>query len=198
MSGANVSASGSREREHEVRTQYAWRKSQVGNIWGLDCGSICRQGNSTFPPLLPSLPSLPPLPLHLPCKMLVLATIALLAASLVRAETHTVAVGANGNTFDPTSITANPGDIVTFSLYVAVFPPSSIPLTTCSRYSKAGSHTATQSTFASPCTALQGGVDSGPYVLLQVPSHALKSPTHALLIVNPLLVLPHRLHSTTP
>jgi plastocyanin len=74
--------------------------------------------------------------------MLVLATIALLAASLARAATHTIAVGANGNTFDPTSITANPGDVITFSF-------------------KSGSHTATQSTFAAPCTALQGGVDSG-------------------------------------
>ena len=128
--------------------------------------------------------------------MLVLATIALLAASLVRAETHTIAVGANGNTFDPTSITATPGDIVTFSLYVALFPPSSLPLTALSGYSKAGSHTATQSTFAAPCTALTGGVDSGSYVF-QVPSHALKSPTDAL-IVNPLLVPPHRLRLITP
>jgi plastocyanin len=75
-------------------------------------------------------------------EVLVLTTIALLAASLARAATHTVAVGANGNTFDPTSITANPGDVITFSF-------------------KGGSHTVTQSTFASPCTALQGGVDSG-------------------------------------
>ncbi len=48
--------------------------------------------------------------------MLVFTTIALLAASLVRATTYNVAVGASGNTFDPTSITATPGDVITFTL----------------------------------------------------------------------------------
>lgn len=56
--------------------------------------------------------------------MLVFTTIALLAASLVCAAPQTVVVGANGNTFDPSSITASPGDVITFSLYVALFPPS--------------------------------------------------------------------------
>lgn len=79
---------------------------------------------------------------------------------------------------------------------MALFPPSSKALTTRSRYSKGGSHTVTQSTFASPCTALSGGVNSGPCVF-QVPSHALNSPTRAL-IVNPSLVLPHRLRIITP
>ena len=55
--------------------------------------------------------------------MLVFTTIALLAASLARAATKSVVVGASGNTFDPTSITATPGDVITFTLYVALFPP---------------------------------------------------------------------------
>jgi len=66
------------------------------------------------------------------------------AAALVRAETYNVTVGAANNlTFTPTHLAANPGDIITF-----IF--------------QSGSHTATQSTFTSPCTALHGGVDSGP------------------------------------
>lgn len=44
-------------------------------------------------------------------------------------------------------------------------------LTHNSPCSESGSHTATQSTFAAPCTALQGGVDSGPCVLAS--SHTL-------------------------
>jgi len=75
--------------------------------------------------------------------MVMLAAIALLAVSTVRAETHVIAVGANnGLTFNPTSVAANMGDTITFSF-------------------QGGSHTATQSTFASPCTALQGGTNSG-------------------------------------
>ena len=45
--------------------------------------------------------------------------------------------------------------------------------------SESGSHTATQSTFAAPCTALQGGVDSGPCVFAS--SHTL--PCHPLTCV---------------
>ena len=68
--------------------------------------------------------------------MLVPTTIALLAAaSLVRAATHTIVVGANGNAFNPTSIITNPGDVITFSLYVALFP-SILKRTDRSRYSQ--------------------------------------------------------------
>jgi len=50
--------------------------------------------------------------------MFILAAIALLAASAnVRAATHVIAVGANnGLTYNPSSITATTGDIISFSL----------------------------------------------------------------------------------
>jgi len=48
--------------------------------------------------------------------MFILLAIALLATSVaVRAETHVITVG-NGLTFNPTSVPANPGDTITFSL----------------------------------------------------------------------------------
>ena len=122
-----------------------------------------------------------------PCRMLVLTAIAFLTASLVRsAATHTIVVGANGNTFNATSITTNPGDVITFSLYVALFP-SILKRTDRSRYSQGANHTPTQSTFFSLCTALQGGESSGPCVF-QVPSH--RSLIDHLLVCPPLL--PHR------
>jgi len=124
--------------------------------------------------------------------MLVPTTIALLTASLVRAATHTIVVGANGNTFNPTSIITNPGDVITFSLYVALFP-SILKRTDRSRYSQGGNHTPTQSTFFSLCTALQGGESSGPCVF-QVPSY--RSLTDHLLVCPPLL--PHRVYLITP
>ena len=62
--------------------------------------------------------------------MLVRALIPLLVASAVRAATHVIAVGSKGNTFDPESTTANAGDIITFSLSVALFLPPSQALTT--------------------------------------------------------------------
>jgi plastocyanin len=57
--------------------------------------------------------------------MLIRAAIALLATSIaVRAETFAIAVGASGLTFNPTSVAAKAGDIVTFSLSVVlVLPP---------------------------------------------------------------------------
>ena len=50
--------------------------------------------------------------------MFILPAITLLAASAtVRAATQVIAVGANNAlTFNPTSVTANTGDIITFSL----------------------------------------------------------------------------------
>jgi len=71
------------------------------------------------------------------------AVAALVAVPAVFAQTtHSVVVGASGLTFSPNQVTAAVGDIVTFE-----FHPKN--------------HTLTQSTFASPCAAMAGGVDSG-------------------------------------
>jgi len=64
------------------------------------------------------------------------ATFVALAVPLVSAQTtHNVAVGQNGLTYSPSNITAAVGDVVSFTFY-------------------AKNHTATQSTFAAPCTQL--------------------------------------------
>ncbi|KAF8140788.1 hypothetical protein K438DRAFT_1636972 [Mycena galopus ATCC 62051] len=66
---------------------------------------------------------------------------ALLPAAL--GASHSVQVGPNGTlTYSPSSITAAAGDTVTFT-----FNPKN--------------HTVTQSTFAAPCVALEGGATSG-------------------------------------
>jgi len=58
-------------------------------------------------------------------------------------QTFTVVVGNNGTlTFEPSSVTAQVGDTVSFSF-------------------RAKNHTVTQSTFATPCNQLIPGVDSG-------------------------------------
>ncbi|KAF7348355.1 hypothetical protein MSAN_01789500 [Mycena sanguinolenta] len=70
-----------------------------------------------------------------------LASLAL--ASVASAENIIITVGGNGTTtYSPSSVTANLNDTVTFQFV-------------------AGNHTATQSTFAAPCTNKPGGVDSG-------------------------------------
>jgi len=75
--------------------------------------------------------------------MLSALSFALLAAPLLtRAETHMVDVGANGLTFTPEALSAAIGDTVIFTF-------------------KAKNHTATQSSFASPCGPMPGGFDSG-------------------------------------
>ncbi|OTB04134.1 hypothetical protein M426DRAFT_29233, partial [Hypoxylon sp. CI-4A] len=59
------------------------------------------------------------------------------------ATTHTVKVGGGKNlVFTPDSIAANMGDMVIFEFGAA-------------------NHTVTQSTFATPCKAMEGGMDSG-------------------------------------
>jgi len=64
------------------------------------------------------------------------ATFVAIAVPLVSAQaTHNVAVGQNGLTYSPSNITAAVGDIVSFTFY-------------------AKNHSATQSTFAAPCTQL--------------------------------------------
>lgn len=71
------------------------------------------------------------------------AVAALVAVPAVFAQTtHNVVVGGSGLTFTPNQVTAAVGDVVTFE-----FHPKN--------------HTLTQSTFANPCTAMAGGVNSG-------------------------------------
>jgi len=103
------------------------------------------------------------------------AALAIFAGTAVQAATWNVDVGASGNTFSPTTVTAAAADIVVFTLYVVSpyplspipyplsFPDHSLtlPFASCS---KGGSHTVTQSSFADPCNPLAGGVDSGPSV----------------------------------
>ncbi|KAF8319400.1 hypothetical protein DL93DRAFT_188842 [Clavulina sp. PMI_390] len=62
-------------------------------------------------------------------------------ASIANAATVSVSVGSSGLTFGPQTATANVGDTVTFNF--------------------AGPHSATQVTFATPCTPMSGGFDSG-------------------------------------
>ncbi|KAI1210433.1 Cupredoxin [Annulohypoxylon truncatum] len=65
------------------------------------------------------------------------------SAAVAAAATHTVTVGgAAGLVYTPDSITANVGDMVIFEFMSA-------------------NHTATQSTFATPCKLMEGGMDSG-------------------------------------
>jgi len=126
----------------------------------------CPMGQKPLPTFQPyNFPTFPPshLPAYGPLNMFILAAITLLAASAtVRAATQVIAVGANsGLTFNPTSVTANPGDNIIFSF-------------------QGGSHTATQSTFAAPCTALQGGTNSGP----QPASGAATPPTYNYTVTD--------------
>jgi plastocyanin len=76
--------------------------------------------------------------MHFTLASVILATL----ASTVSAADTQVKVGANGLAFTPSSVNASTGDTVTF-----VFSPKN--------------HTVTQSTFAAPCQAMSGGVDSG-------------------------------------
>ncbi|KAG8891901.1 hypothetical protein FRB99_003254 [Tulasnella sp. 403] len=68
--------------------------------------------------------------------------VALAPAAVFAQTTHNVVVGASGLTFTPNQVTAAVGDVVAFE-----FHPKN--------------HTLTQSTFANPCTAMAGGVNSG-------------------------------------
>jgi len=77
--------------------------------------------------------------------MLLSLTSTLLAfAALTQAVDHAVIVGGPGGVvaYSPTSVTAAPGDTVTFTF-------------------QQKNHTVTQSSFDSPCTPLEGGFDSG-------------------------------------
>jgi len=78
-------------------------------------------------------------------KSLALSALVLAALPAVRSATFDVSVGGTGAAllkFDPEFVTAQPGDLVRF-----IF--------------KQKNHTATQSTFASPCAKAPGGFDSG-------------------------------------
>jgi len=91
---------------------------------------------------------------------------ALVAVSVSAQTTHSVLVGENGLTFTPNQVTAAIGDTVSFE-----FHPKN--------------HTLTQSTFASPCTAMSGGVNSG---FMPVAANATTFPVYSLQInqVTPL------------
>lgn len=56
--------------------------------------------------------------------------LAVFAGTAVQAKTIDVSVGASGNTFDPTSVTAADTDIVVFTLYVVSAYPDAHPLLT--------------------------------------------------------------------
>jgi len=71
-----------------------------------------------------------------------LALLVATGAALVSAATFNVTVGDGGLVFNPNQVTAVQGDVINFEFHPA-------------------NHTLTQSTFATPCTAMAGGVDSG-------------------------------------
>jgi len=84
-------------------------------------------------------------PLHHHENMFSLATLAFVAAVTTTASAqtvHAVQVGASGLTFTPNQVTASVGDIVSFQFFPA-------------------DHSATQVTFATPCTPMSGGFNSG-------------------------------------
>ncbi|SPN98400.1 uncharacterized protein DNG_01445 [Cephalotrichum gorgonifer] len=66
----------------------------------------------------------------------------LAALSTAHAATHTVKVGADGALFDPETLEARVGDIITYSFY-------------------SGNHSVIQTTLDNPCRPLGGGISSG-------------------------------------
>lgn len=76
--------------------------------------------------------------MHFSLATVILATL----ASTVSAENFQVNVGQSGLAFSPPTVTAVPGDTVSFTFYPK-------------------NHTVTQSTFTAPCEPMTGGVDSG-------------------------------------
>ncbi|KIY71235.1 Cupredoxin [Cylindrobasidium torrendii FP15055 ss-10] len=90
------------------------------------------------------------------------AITALAVASLASAATIDVKAGADGLTFTPNSVTAAVGDTINFEFYPK-------------------NHTLTQSTFANPCTAMDGGVDSG---FVPVTADATEHPVWSLTVQN--------------
>ncbi|KAJ6488809.1 hypothetical protein C8R45DRAFT_1097161 [Mycena sanguinolenta] len=90
-----------------------------------------------------------------------LASLAL--ASIASAENILITVGENSTTtFTPSNITANVGDTVIFQFVAA-------------------NHTATQSSFAAPCTNMTGGLDSG---FQFVPAGATQNPQYSFNVTN--------------
>jgi len=100
-----------------------------------------------------------------------LATVLVAAVSVAAQTTQTVMVGQNGTlTYNPSNITAAAGDIITF-----VFTSKN--------------HTATQSTFAAPCTQLTNasvtpnivGISSG---FVPVPANSSEFPTWSFSVTD--------------
>jgi len=84
-------------------------------------------------------------------------------ASVASATTISVMVGANSTlTFQPSSVVASVGDTIAFTFTGA-------------------NHTATQSTFAAPCTKMTGGIDSG---FQPVSSGASQLPQYSFNVTN--------------
>jgi len=102
-------------------------------------------------------------PYLLPTMQFSLALAALLPALAVYAVDIPVQVGLNGSlTFTPSSVTANVQDNIIFTFL-------------------AKNHSVTQSTFASPCVAMPGGIDSGFQL---VPPNATQFPQWNITITN--------------
>jgi len=96
----------------------------------------------------------------------ILSTVLAASSVVVGQTTHNVLVGETGLTFTPNQVTASIGDVVSFE-----FHPKN--------------HTLTQSTFATPCTAMPGGVDSG---FMPVSANATSFPVYSFKVneVTPL------------
>ncbi|KAI0313347.1 Cupredoxin [Amylostereum chailletii] len=93
----------------------------------------------------------------------VLVSLSALVASVCAQTDHQVMVGNNGTlAFSPTDITATTGDTVTFIFM-------------------AKNHTVTQSTFAAPCAAMAGGIDSG---FQPVAANATQVPAMTITVNN--------------
>ena len=81
------------------------------------------------------------------------------AAKLVSGATHLITVGGDTLTFTPSYVSAAAGDVVRFELYVQPLPSPVLPSNLYHSHVK--NHTATQSSFSTPCSPLAGGFDSG-------------------------------------
>jgi len=83
-------------------------------------------------------------------------------AATVSAVEHQVQVGGTTLVFNPPQVVAAVGDTINF-----VFGPKN--------------HTATQSTFAAPCTGMTGGADSG---FMPIPAGATTAPTYSVTVTQ--------------
>lgn len=96
---------------------------------------------------------------------MIASTLALALAALPVAfgAEYNVQVGAGGNlVYDPEYVSAQPGDTINFILCAAIFLSFTfIALMTQILDSNPKNHTVTQSSFNTPCVALDGGENTG-------------------------------------